>query len=901
MAAQQIVDGLIVPANSPIPTQPCPGCMAGKMERSPFPTGRTRATQIGQLIHSDVCGPMHIETPNGARFFVLFTDDYSGYRAVYFLKFKSEVADHFKEYADHLYTETGQRIHTLRSDNGGEFTSQSFQEWMSERGIRAETSAPHTPEQNGVSERANRTIVEGARCLLHAKHLPLELWGEAISCAVYTLNRVTSKATPNTPFQSWYGTKPNVSNLRIFGSTAYIHIPKAERRKLDSKSLKCYFVGYCNTQKAYRFREPISRKIKTSREVIFDERTIYTPETSLSPSIDDPLKHLIYNSSLQVPPTTEVIEQQLITPEENAEIETDVSPSSTNTNQYQEDSSISSLVPDKIPDSRFVQERVSPYPLRIREPKRRWEEVMQSISAIPEPSEPENLKEALSSRDAAFWKLAVEDEYNSLISNKTWTLTTLPSDRTAIKSRWIFKLKPGVRGTDPRYKARLVAKGYSQRPGIDYDETFAPVAKQSTLRTVLSFVAVQDLEMCQLDIKTAFLYGELTEEIYLEQPEGYSTVENKNLVCRLHKCLYGLKQASHVWNQHFDNFLKRFGLKPSESDPCLYLRISKTELTAVIIWVDDGLVCSSSSDAIIEIINYLKQHFEMRSSEANHFVGLSITRKREEKTLYVSQPEYIQKILKRFHMDQCNPVDLPATPGAFFNRSDEDQGSIQAPFREAVGSLLYLMLSSRPDISFAVNQVSQFCENPQRCHWTAVKRIMAYLKRTPEHGIRFGPKLNPLLGFTDADFAGDTETRRSTSGYVFLLNEGPVAWNSRRQKCVTLSTTEAEYVAACEATRECIWIKRLLRELTPDWIGAIPIMCDNMSSIDLTKNPKFHQLTKHIHIRYHFIRWAQEEKEIDVRHISSKQQLADSFTKPLSNPRFSELRDAINVVLVPST
>ena len=239
----------------------------------------------------------------------------------------------------------------LQSDNGGEFTSQSFQEWMSERGIRAETSAPHTPEQNGVSERANRTIVEGARCLLHAKHLPLELWGEAISCAVYTLNRVTSKATPNTPFQSWYGTKPNVSNLRIFGSTAYIHIPKAERRKLDSKSLKCYFVGYCNTQKAYRFWEPISRKIKTSRDVIFDERTIYTPETSLSPSIDDPLKHLICNSSLQVPPTTEIIEQQLITPEENAEIETDVSPSTTNTNQYQEDSSISSLVPDKIPDA----------------------------------------------------------------------------------------------------------------------------------------------------------------------------------------------------------------------------------------------------------------------------------------------------------------------------------------------------------------------------------------------------------------------------------------------------------------------------------------------------------------------------------------------------------------------
>lgn len=250
-------------------------------------------------------------------------------------------------------------------------------------------------------------------------------------------------------------------------------------------------------------------------------------------------------------------------------------------------------------------------------------------------------------------------------------------------------------------------------------------------------------------------------------------------------------------------------------------------------------------------------------------------------------------------MDQCNPVDLPATPGVFFTRDNKNEGSIQVPFREAVGSLLYLMLSSRPDISFSVNQVSQFCEKPQNCHWAAVKKILAYLKRTSEHGIRFGPELTSLLGFTDADFAGDTDTRRSTSGYVFLLNGGPIAWSSRRQKCVTLSTTEAEYVAACEAAREGVWLKRLLNELMPNWSEPIPLMCDNMSSIDLSKNPRFHQLTKHIHVRYHFIRLAQEEKEIDVRHIPSKQQLADSFTKPLANPRFTDLRNAISVVSVP--
>ena len=240
-----------------------------------------------------------------------------------------------------------------------------------------------------------------------------------------------------------------------------------------------------------------------------------------------------------------------------------------------------------------------------------------------------------------------------------------------------------------------MAKGYSQRPGVDYEETFAPVAKQTTLRVVLSFVAAQDLEMRQLDLKTAFLYG---------------------VCCRLHKCLYGLKQSSRVWNHHFDSFLKPFGLKPSESDPCLYLRHQGAEFTMVIIWVDDGLICSSSSKTIAEIISYFIEHFEMRSSEANHYAGLSISRKREEKTLYVSQPDYIKKILRCYHMDKSNLVSLPATPGAFHTRSEEIENAVQAPFREAVGSLMYLMLSSRPDIVFSVNQVSQFCEKPQHYH-----------------------------------------------------------------------------------------------------------------------------------------------------------------------------------------
>jgi hypothetical protein len=542
--------------------------------------------------------------------------------------------------------------------------------------------------------------------------------------------------------------------------------------------------------------------------------------------------------------------------------------------------------------------RHSKYPLRHREPKRQWDESLQSTV---ETSEPKTYMDAMNAPDFQEWKKAIQEEYDSLLNNHTWTLTPLPTDQfSVIKSGWVLKLKPGVGGAEPRYKARLVAKGYSQRFGIDYEETFAPVAKQDTLRIILSFVASYDLEMHQLDIKTAFLYGELDEEIYLQQPEGFVAAGQENMVCRLHKCLYGLKQASRVWNKHFDSFLRKFGLVPSESDPCLYHRHHKEEIIMVVIWVDDGLVCSNNNKAINDIINYLAEHFEMRSSEANHFVGLSITRNRKEKLLYVSQPDYTEKILKRFHMDGCNPVDLPATPGSFLSKYSNPEKAIKVPFKEATGSLMYLMLSTRPDIAFAVNQISQFCENPQQAHWNAVRRIFSYLQGTRNYGLRYGPSITIPTGYSDSDYAGDSDTRKSTSGFIFTLNGGTVAWSSRRQQCVSTSTTEAEYVAASEAAKESVWLRRLLMEIVPEWKQPLLLMCDNISSIELTRSPKFHQRTKHIDVRFHFVREQQEAKEIDVKYIRTADQLADPFTKPLPNPRFSVLREAIGVVPVPS-
>ena len=905
MASQKVVYGLIIPLDGVIPTAPCLGCMSGKMHRSPFPIGRTRANQIGQLIHSDVCGPMQVPTPKGSRYFVLFTDDYSGWRVVYFIREKSEVQDCFKDYVHQLHGETSKFVRTLRSDNGGEFFSHSFTQWLSSKGIRHESSAPHTPEQNGVSERANRTIVEGGRCLLYAQHLPLELWAEAISCTVYVLNRVLSKTSPVTPFQNWYGSKPNVSHLRIFGSTAFIHVPKAERQKLDSKSLKCFFVGYSLTQKAYRFWDAENRKIKISRDVVFDEQLFptappttsqnqemqatnphnYIMQSSITPSVIESTENTTPDQVTSPAPAISLEPQKESTPEQNSANDAVDIPIA--------DSSSETIQPT------IERTRFSPYPMRKRVPKVIFEANLANQLDGEVSYEPNSYIEAVNSPDAHLWKTAIADEYTSLMQNKTWTLTTLPPGRIAIKSRWLFKIKTGASGSAPRYKARLVAKGYSQRSGIDYGETYAPVAKHDTLRVFLSIVATFDLEMLQLDIKTAFLYRELDEEIYMQQPEGYIEADQKDLVCRLHKSLYGLKQASRVWNRHFDDFLKRFGLKASDADPCLYTGRHHGHFIMIVIWVDDGLISSTSQAAINDVIQYLNKNFEMRTTPADHYVGMSILRNRKDHLLYLSQPGYVKTILRRFNMDNCHPRKLPAEPNTRLQRSSEESKAIQAPYREAVGCLMYLMLTTRPDIAFAVGQISQFCEKPGQEHWAAVKRIFTYLQGTRTHGLCFGTMKETLKGYTDSDYAGDIGTRQSTSGFIFTLYGGPVAWSSRRQSCIALSTTEAEYVAAGDATKEGIWLRRLLQDLNPEWNAPMPLMCDNQSAIRLVKNPELHQRTKHIDTRFHFIRQHYEAKDIDILYIPTEKQLADPFTKPLPNPRFSTLRDAAGIVAVP--
>lgn len=392
----------------------------------------------------------------------------------------------------------------------------------------------------------------------------------------------------------------------------------------------------------------------------------------------------------------------------------------------------------------------------------------------------------------------------------------------------------------------------------------------------------------------------MEEEIYLQLPEGFDIEDTEGLVCKLLKSLYGLKQASRCWNEKFVGFLKNFKFKNIESDKCVFIGIVKCFIVYLALYVDDGLLISESQSAIDEVLRYLKSHFNVTVDVANEFVGMQIERNREKGMLQISQPCYIDKILAKFNMTEANPLSVPAEPGLYLNKHDTDGNkrvkNERFPYREAVGSLLFAARVCRVDIEYAVNYASQFLDSFGQEHWQAVKRILRYLKGTRNYGITFGNSgsYTSVTGFTDADYAGCLETRRSRSGFVFLLNGGPICWSSQKQSIVALSTAEAEYIALTHGTKEALWLRQMLKDLEYP-CESIPIYVDNQSAIKQAKNTEFHKRSKHIDVRYHFVREVVNQKEIEIAYVESKEQLADIFTKPLAKQQFCYLREQLNI------
>lgn len=463
----------------------CEECVFGKQHRSPFPKHEViRAKLPGELFHADLCGKMSQSSIGGANYFLLIKDDYSRYCFVFFLKEKSDVSNALcKFYAD--VQADGHEVRRLRTDCGKEFCNKDVKKFLLSKSIKHELTTPRAPEQNGYIERQNRTVIESAKSMLHARQLPLYLWGEATAAAVHVRNRTgTDTLNGKTPFEMWHGEKPSVNHLRIFGSTCYVHIPKEQRSKWEVNSAKMMMIGYSEGNKAYRVFDPVSRKCYVRRDVIFGER----------PDGDEL-----------------VIIKNAVQTESNEK-------GNDNADNADEPEKLAVRRNPRLPDPR------EPYVLRGRLPSSsKTEDVAESKIAevLFSACEPLTLQDALEAEDSSEWARAINEELHSLKENETWSLVNRPVGRNVISNRWIFKKKYAANGEIDRYKARLVVRGFSQKEGIDYNEVFAPVVKYVTVRTILSIVAADDLEMIQFDIKTAFLHGELNETIFMEQPAGF--------------------------------------------------------------------------------------------------------------------------------------------------------------------------------------------------------------------------------------------------------------------------------------------------------------------------------------------------------------------------------------------
>src|SRR5664279_998331 len=505
--------------------------------------------------------------------------------------------------------------------------------------------------------------------------------------------------------------------------------------------------------------------------------------------------------------------------------------------------------------------------------------------------EPIKVYDALEDSD---WVKAMHEELHNFERNKVWSLVERPKDHNVIGTKWVFKNKQDTHGQVIRNKARLVAQGFSQVEGLDYGETFAPVARLESIRILLAYASSHNITLHQMDVKRAFLNDPLNELVYVKQPPGFEDPKFPNHVYLLHKALYGLKQAPRACYDHLKEFLVDRGFVLGVIDPTLFTKKVEGELFVCQIYVDDIIFGSTNVSFVDQFSKLMTSEFEMSMmGELKFFLGFEI--KQYYEGTFICQAKYIQDMLKKFDMANAQPLGFPMKTNVDLKLDPEGIQVDQKLYRSMIDSLLYLR-ASRPDIMYSVGLCARFQSNPKESHMIVVKRILRYLVDTPNFGLWYpvGTSFD-LVGYSDSDWAGDRVDRKSTSGACQFLGRSLVCWSSKKQNCIATSTTEAEYISAASCCAQLLWMRKSLRDFGVN-IDKVPLLCDNESAIKIAHNPVLHGKTKHIEIRYHFIHVHVANGNIALSYVNTKEQLADIFTKPLDEKRFRELRSELNVL-----
>ncbi|KAD4586296.1 hypothetical protein E3N88_23897 [Mikania micrantha] len=505
--------------------------------------------------------------------------------------------------------------------------------------------------------------------------------------------------------------------------------------------------------------------------------------------------------------------------------------------------------------------------------------------------EPTSFEEAVTYKE---WKEAMEAELSSIEKNSTWSLTDLPVGQKAIGLKWVFKLKKDANGHVTKCKARLVAKGYVQRKGIDFEEVYAPVARMETIRLLLAIASREGWLVHHLDVKSAFLNGELQEEVYVKQPEGFEIKGKENKVYKLTKALYGLRQAPRAWNARLDKVLKEIGFDKCAQEPAVYKSNKAGTQLIVGVYVDDLIVTGTSEKRIQEFKERMMKVFDMSDlGHLSYYLGIEVTQKQGGCVL--KQSGYAKKILKFSGMTSCNPAKWPMDPKLKLTKDEQGECVDSTEYRRLIGSLRYL-LHTRPDLSYPVGVLSRYMEKPKISHYQAMKQVLRYVKGTSEYGLRYETGGDGrLIGYSDSSHASDLDDRKGTTGMVFYLGSNLITWVSQKQQTVALSSCEAEFMAATAAATQALWLRNLISDLLGEKPQQVVLLVDNESALSLMKNPVFHGRSKHIDTKYHFIRECVERNQICVKHVSGELQKADIMTKALPRYKFESMRKMIGV------
>jgi len=511
--------------------------------------------------------------------------------------------------------------------------------------------------------------------------------------------------------------------------------------------------------------------------------------------------------------------------------------------------------------------------------------------------------------DAGLWHDASQQEYDALHQHGVWELCELPPGRKAVGCRWVYRIKTNADGTVERYKARLVAKGFSQKPHLDYTETFAPVAKFASLRTVLALAAAEDMEVHTMDVSSAFLNGDLDEEIYMAQPEGFAAPGQEHLVCRLKKSLYGLKQSPRQWYQKLHATFVSLGFSRCASDHCVWVWAKDGIKVIIPAYVDDLTIACKHTPTLKHIKAELHKQYKMHDlGPIKYILGIEIIRDRANRTMYLSQRKHIGDVLARFNMTDARPVSTPLAKSVPLTKEDCPQSPedleymSSVPYLSAVGSLMYLAVGTRPDIAFAVGALSRFNANPGQAHWKQVQHVFKYLAGTQDLMLCYGPGADStsLQIYSDADYAGDVDSARSTSGHTVFIGKCLVNWSSKRQPVVAKSTTEAEYIAANNAGSDGVWFRNFASELGYPPSGPTPLWLDNQSAIRVGKNPEHHSRMRHLLPKYHWLREQVEDKVFTLDYIPTSSMRADGLTKPLDTVAHQRVCSLLGLISQPA-